>query len=139
MSSWLKGLIVVLVGFSAALFCSCRKDCGISFIPETLTDEQFSGAGYAQDFVPHEGELVFNVYGQFTASVNLIVRGRGEAEIQIAVNGRNTTISFDDKDKWQEVAASVQLQKGENLISVRLINAVASPLMVDYIEIQDNR
>lgn len=128
-----------MFGCSAAFFCSCKKSCGMSYVPELLTDEQFSGAGYAQGFDSQEGELVFNVYGHFTASVNLIVRGRGEAEIQIAVNGRNTTISFDDKDKWQEVAASVQLQKGENLISVRLINAVASPLMVDYIEIQDNR
>lgn len=126
-----------MVGFSAALFCSCRKDCGISFIPETLTDEQFSGAGYAQDFVPHEGELVFNVYSQFTASVNLIVRGRGEAEIQIAVNGRNTTISFDDKDKWQEVSVSVRLQAGDNLITIKQANTAVSPLMVDYIEIQN--
>ena len=109
----------------------------MSYVPELLTDEQFSGAGYAQGFDSQEGELVFNVSSPSAFTVNLTVRGRGKAEAQIVVNGQNATISFDDSEKWQEGSVSVRLQAGENLITIKQTNTAVSPLMVDYIEIQN--
>ena len=126
-----------MFGCSAAFFCSCKKSCGMSYVPELLTDEQFSGAGYAQGFDSQEGELVFNVSSPSASTVNLTVRGRGKAEAQIVVNGQNATISFDDSEKWQEVSVSVRLQAGDNLITIKQANTTVSPLMVDYIEIQN--
>ena len=126
-----------MVGCSAAFFCSCKKSCGMSYVPELLTDEQFSGAGYAQGFDSQEGELVFNVSSPSASTVYLTVRGCGKAEAQIVVNGQNATISFDDSEKWQEVSVSVRLQAGENLITIKQTNTAVSPLMVDYIEIQN--
>ena len=87
MRTKLIGLIVGLVGCSAAFFCSCKKGCGISYVPEVLTDEQFSGAGYAQDFVPQEGELVFSVSSPSAANVLLTIRGLGKAEAEIVSDG----------------------------------------------------
>jgi len=126
-----------MVGCSAAFFCSCKKSCGMSYVPELLTDEQFSGAGYAQGFDSQEGELVFNVSSPSASTVYLTVRGCGKAEAQIVVNGQKATISFDDSEKWQEVSVSVRLQAGENLITIKQTNTAVSPLMVDYIEIQN--
>lgn len=126
-----------MVGCSAAFFCSCKKSCGMSYVPELLTDEQFSGAGYAQGFDSQEGELVFNVSSPSASTVYLTVRGCGKAEAQIVVNGQNATISFDDSEKWQEVSVSVRLQAGDNLITIKQANTTVSPLMVDYIEIQN--
>ena len=126
-----------MVGCSAAFFCSCKKSCGMSYVPELLTDEQFSGAGYAQGFDSQEGELVFNVSSTSASTVYLTVRGCGKAEAQIVVNGQNATISFDDSEKWQEVSVSVRLQAGDNLITIKQANTTVSPLMVDYIEIQN--
>lgn len=126
-----------MVGCSAAFFCSCKKSCGMSYVPELLTDEQFSGAGYAQGFDSQEGELVFNVSSPFASTVNLTVRGRGDAEAQIVVNGQKAAFSFEDSEKWQEVSVSVRLQAGENLITIKQTNTAVSPLMVDYIEIQN--
>ena len=126
-----------MVGCSAAFFCSCKKSCGMSYVPELLTDEQFSGAGYAQGFDSQEGELVFNVSSPSASTVYFIVRGCGKAEAQIVVNGQKATISFDDSEKWQEVSVSVRLQAGENLITIKQTNTAISPLMVDYIEIQN--
>jgi len=126
-----------MVGCSAAFFCSCKKSCGMSYVPELLTDEQFSGAGYAQGFDSQEGELVFNVSSPSASTVYLTVRGCGKAEAQIVVNGQNATISFDDSEKWQEVTTSIRLQAGENLITIKQTNTAVSPLMVDYIEIQN--
>lgn len=126
-----------MVGCSAAFFCSCKKSCGMSYVPELLTDEQFSGAGYAQGFDSQEGELVFNVSSPSASTVYLTVRGCGKAEAQIVVNGQNATISFDDSEKWQEVTTSIRLQAGDNLITIKQANTTVSPLMVDYIEIQN--
>lgn len=126
-----------MVGCSAAFFCSCKKSCGMSYVPELLTDEQFSGAGYAQGFDSQEGELVFNVSSPSASTVYLTVRGCGKAEAQIVVNGQKATISFEESEKWQEVSVSVRLQAGENLITIKQTNTAASPLMVDYIEIQN--
>ena len=109
----------------------------MSYVPELLTDEQFSAAGYAQGFDSQEGELVFNVSSPSASTVNLTVRGRGKAEAQIVVNGQNATISFDDSEKWQEVSVSVRLQAGDNLITIKQANTTVSTLMVDYIEIQN--
>ena len=125
-----------MVGCSAAFFCSCKKSCGMSYVPELLTDEQFSGAGYAQGFDSQEGELVFNVSSPSASTVYLTVRGCGKAEAQIVVNGQKATISFEESEKWQEVSVSVRLQAGENLITIKQTNTAVSPLMVDYIEIQ---
>ena len=126
-----------MVGCSAAFFCSCKKSCGMSYVPELLTDEQFSGAGYAQGFDSQEGELVFNVSSPSASKVNLTVRGCGKAEAQIVVNGQKAAFSFEDSEKWQEVSVSVRLQAGENLITIKQTNTAVSPLMVDYIEIQN--
>ena len=126
-----------MVGCSAAFFCSCKKSCGMSYVPELLTDEQFSGAGYAQGFDSQEGELVFNVSSPSASTVNFIVRGCGDAEAQIVVNGQKAAFSFEDSEKWQEVSVSVRLQAGENLITIKQTNNAVSPLMVDYIEIQN--
>lgn len=126
-----------MVGCSAAFFCSCKKSCGMSYVPELLTDEQFSGAGYAQGFDSQEGELVFNVSSPSASTVYLTVRGCGKAEAQIVVNGQKATISFEESEKWQEVSVSVRLQAGENLITIKQTNTAVSPLMVDYIEIQN--
>lgn len=109
----------------------------MSYVPELLTDEQFSGAGYAQGFDSQEGELVFNVSSPSASTVYLAVRGCGKAEAQIVVNGQKATISFEESEKWQEVSVSVRLQAGENLITIKQANTAVSPLMVDYIEIQD--
>ena len=129
--------MVILVGCSAAFFCSCKKSCGISYVPEVLTEEQFSGAGYAQGFDSQEGELVFNVSSPSASTVYLTVRGCGKAEAQIVVNGQKAAFSFEDSEKWQEVSVSVRLQAGENLITIKQTNTAVSPLMVDYIEIQN--
>ena len=126
-----------MVGCSAAFFCSCKKSCGMSYVPELLTDEQFSGAGYAQGFDSQEGELVFNVSSPSASTVYLTVRGCGDAEAQVVVNGQKAAFSFEDSEKWQEVSVSVRLQAGENLITIKQTNTAASPLMVDYIEIQN--
>lgn len=126
-----------MVGCSAAFFCSCKKSCGMSYVPELLTDEQFSGAGYAQGFDSQEGELVFNVSSPSASTVKLTVRGCGDAEAQIVVNGQKAAFSFEDSEKWQEVSVSVRLQAGENLITIKQTNTAVSPLMVDYIEIQN--
>jgi len=126
-----------MVGCSAAFFCSCKKSCGMSYVPELLTDEQFSGAGYAQGFDSQEGELVFNVSSPSASTVYLTVRGCGKAEAQIVVNGQKAAFSFEDSEKWQEVSVSVRLQAGENLITIKQTNTAVSPLMVDYIEIQN--
>ena len=126
-----------MVGCSAAFFCSCKKSCGISYVPEVLTEEQFSGAGYAQGFDSQEGELVFNVSSPSASTVYLTVRGCGKAEAQIVVNGQKAAFSFEDSEKWQEVSVSVRLQAGENLITIKQTNTAVSPLMVDYIEIQN--
>lgn len=126
-----------MVGCSAAFFCSCKKSCGMSYVPELLTDEQFSGAGYAQGFDSQEGELVFNVSSPSASTVYLTVRGCGKAEAQIVVNGQKATISFEESEKWQEVSVSVRLQAGDNLITIKQANTTVSPLMVDYIEIQN--
>ena len=126
-----------MVGCSAAFFCSCKKSCGMSYVPELLTDEQFSGAGYAQGFDSQEGELVFNVSSPSASTVNLTVRGCGDAEAQVVVNGQKAAFSFEDSEKWQEVSVSVRLQAGENLITIKQTNTAVSPLMVDYIEIQN--
>lgn len=126
-----------MVGCSAAFFCSCKKSCGMSYVPELLTDEQFSGAGYAQGFDSQEGELVFNVSSPSASTAYLTIRGCGKAEAQIVVNGQNATISFEDSEKWQEVTTSIRLQAGENLITIKQTNTAVSPLMVDYIEIQN--
>ena len=126
-----------MVGCSAAVFCSCKKSCGMSYVPELLTDEQFSGAGYAQGFDSQEGELVFNVSSPSASTVYLTVRGCGKAEAQIVVNGQKAAFSFEDSEKWQEVSVSVRLQAGENLITIKQTNTAVSPLMVDYIEIQN--
>lgn len=126
-----------MVGCSAAFFCSCKKSCGMSYVPELLTDEQFSGAGYAQGFDFQEGELVFNVSSPSASTVYLTVRGCGKAEAQIVVNGQKATISFEESEKWQEVSVSVRLQAGDNLITIKQANTTVSPLMVDYIEIQN--
>lgn len=136
MRTKLIGLIVGLVGCSAAFFCSCKKGCGISYVPEVLTDEQFSGAGYAQDFVPQEGELVFSVSSPSAANVLLTIRGLGKAEAEIVVNGRHGTVVFDDGNKWQEKTTSVHLMAGENSISILQTNTAESPLMIDYIEFE---
>lgn len=109
----------------------------MSYVPELLTDEQFSGAGYAQGFDSQEGELVFNVSSPSASTVYLTVRGCGKAEAQIVVNGQKATISFEESEKWQEVSVSVRLQAGENLITIKQTNTAVSPLMVDYIEIQN--
>lgn len=129
--------MVILVGCSAAFFCSCKKSCGISYVPEVLTEEQFSGAGYAQGFDSQEGELVFNVSSPSASTVYLTVRGCGKAEAQIVVNGQKAAFSFEDSEKWQEVSVSVRLQAGENQITIKQTNTAVSPLMVDYIEIQN--
>lgn len=126
-----------MFGCSAAFFCSCKKSCGMSYVPELLTDEQFSGAGYAQGFDSQEGELVFNVSSPSASTVYLTVRGCGKAEAQIVVNGQKATISFEESEKWQEVSVSVRLQAGDNLITIKQANTTVSPLMVDYIEIQN--
>ena len=126
-----------MVGCSAAFFCSCKKSCGMSYVPELLTDEQFSGAGYAQGFDSQEGELVFNVSSPSASTVYLTVRGCGKAEAQIVVNGQKVAFSFEDSEKWQEVSVSVRLQAGENLITIKQTNTAVSPLMVEYIEIQN--
>ena len=126
-----------MVGCSAAFFCSCKKSCGMSYVPEVLTEEQFSGAGYAQGFDSQEGELVFNVSSPSASTVYLTVRGCGKAEAQIVVNGQKAAFSFEDSEKWQEVSVSVRLQAGENLITIKQTNTAVSPLMVDYIEIQN--
>ena len=126
-----------MFGCSAAFFCSCKKSCGMSYVPELLTDEQFSGAGYAQGFDSQEGELVFNVSSPSASTVYLTVRGCGKAEAQIVVNGQKAAFSFEDSEKWQEVSVSVRLQAGENLITIKQTNTAVSPLMVDYIEIQN--
>ena len=126
-----------MVGCSAAFFCSCKKSCGMSYVPELLTDEQFSGAGYAQGFDSQEGELVFNVSSPSASTVYLTVRGCGKVEAQIVVNGQKATISFEESEKWQEVSVSVRLQAGDNLITIKQANTTVSPLMVDYIEIQN--
>ena len=126
-----------MVGCSAAFFCSCKKSCGMSYVPELLTDEQFSGAGYAQGFDSQEGELVFNVSSPSASTVYLTVRGCGKAEAQIVVNGQKAAFSFEDSEKWQEVSVSVRLQAGDNLITIKQANTAVSPLMVDYIEIQN--
>ncbi len=126
-----------MVGCSAAFFCSCKKSCGMSYVPELLTDEQFSGAGYAQGFDSQEGELVFNVSSPSASTVYLTVRGCGKAEAQIVVNGQKAAFSFEDSEKWQEVSVSVRLQAGENQITIKQTNTAVSPLMVDYIEIQN--
>ena len=126
-----------MVGCSAAFFCSCKKSCGMSYVPELLTDEQFSGAGYAQGFDSQEGELVFNVSSPSASTVYLTVRGCGKAEAQIVVNGQKAAFSFEDSEMWQEVSVSVRLQAGENLITIKQTNTAVSPLMVDYIEIQN--
>ena len=136
MRTKLIGLIVGLVGCSAAIFCSCKKGCGISYVPEVLTDEQFSGAGYAQDFVPQEGELVFSVSSPSAANVLLTIRGLGKAEAEIVVNGEHGTVVFDDGNKWQEKTTSVHLMAGENSISILQTNTAESPLMIDYIEFE---
>ena len=109
----------------------------MSYVPEVLTEEQFSGAGYAQGFDSQEGELVFNVSSPSVSTVNLTVRGCGDAEAQIVVNGQKAAFSFEDSEKWQEVSVSVRLQAGENLITIKQTNTAVSPLMVDYIEIQN--
>ena len=109
----------------------------MSYVPELLTDEQFSGTGYAQGFDSQEGELVFNVSSPSASTVNLTVRGCGDAEAQIVVNGQKAAFSFEDSEKWQEVSVSVRLQAGENLITIKQTNTAVSPLMVDYIEIQN--
>lgn len=126
-----------MFGCSAAFFCSCKKSCGMSYVPELLTDEQFSGAGYAQGFDSQEGELVFYVSSPSASTVYLTVRGCGKAEAQIVVNGQKATISFEESEKWQEVSVSVRLQAGDNLITIKQANTTVSPLMVDYIEIQN--
>ena len=126
-----------MFGCSAAFFCSCKKSCGMSYVPELLTDEQFSGAGYAQGFDSQEGELVFNVSSPSASTVYLTVRGCGKAEAQIVVNVQKATISFEESEKWQEVSVSVRLQAGDNLITIKQANTTVSPLMVDYIEIQN--
>ena len=131
----MKGLMVILVGCSAAFFCSCKKSCGMSYVTEILTDGQFSGAGYTQWFGSPEGELTFAVSSRSASTVKLTIRGRGRAEAQIVANGHHATVAFDDSDRWQEVTAPVQLHAGENLIAIKQMNAAASPLMVDYIEI----
>ena len=129
--------MVILVGCSAAFFCSCRKGSGMSYVPEVLTEEQFSGAGYAQGFDLQEGKLVFTVSSQSASTVSLTVRGRGEAEADIDVNGERASVVFDDGEKWQEVTVSVHLQPGENTITLKQSNSGSSPLMVDYIEFQN--
>lgn len=137
MSSRLKGLIIILIGYSAVFFCSCKKNCGIYYVPEILADEQFSGIGFAQGFVPLKGELVFTISSQSTGTVKLTVRGRGEVESDIVVNEDHNIIVFNDSKKWQEVTTSVHLNAGKNTIIIRQTNNSASPLMVDYIEFQE--
>lgn len=105
-------------------------------MPEVLTDEQFSGAGYAQDFVPQEGELVFSVSSPSAANVLLTIRGLGKAEAEIVVNGKHGTVVFEDGNKWQEKTTSVHLMAGENSISILQTNTAESPLMIDYIEFE---
>lgn len=128
--------MVILVGCSAAFFCSCRKGSGISYIPEVLTDEEYSGAGYALNFVPNQGELIFMVSCLADATKTLVVRGFGKAEAEIIIDGQHYPVSFQDGSKWEEVSVSVHLHSGLNAISVIRKKAGESTLRVDYIEIQ---
>ena len=129
-------LVIIVCGSAAAFVSSCDNERVTPYVPEVLTDDQCSGAGYAKGFFLGKGELCFTLKHPSSENVSLAVRGCGKAEAEIIVNGESYSVTFREGGSiWEVSSVNVSLNAGLNSVIIRRKDKGETGMRIDYIEI----
>ena len=129
-------LVIIVCGSAAAFFTSCENGSGTPYVPEVLTDDQCSGAGYAKGFFLGKGELCFSLSHPSSENITLAIRGCGKAEAEVIVNGEHHSVTFrEGGSTWEVSTVNVSLNAGLNSVIIRRKDNGETGMRIDYIEI----
>ena len=135
-TNFIKFYLVIACVSAAAFVTSCENGSGTPYVPEVLTDDKCSGAGYAKGFFLGKGELCFSLNHPSSENVTLAIRGCGKAEAEIIVNGNHYSVTFrEGGSTWEVSTVNVSLNAGLNSVIIRRKDNGETGMRIDYIEI----
>lgn len=132
-----KWLVMFILVPSVALLSSCCKGYGLS----TVSDGEFSGFGYLDDFTDESSSAEFVVESDEDEAVTIVVRGKCDSAsdmdaCELKSDHFSAPVVFHEYGVWSEASVEAKLVKGYNYITVECFRPTEGSIAIDYIEIQ---